>query len=123
MSTYILQKGLPDLKAGAEFTKVDSDIKPTAYVHNTTSIPTTNGKTWKCFIYEPELVENNPEWFKLKEEKRTFKDWDEVIEGLTGIKNFMSNFYTIGDMRRCFNEARNSEGYPNFDSYIDSLNK
>lgn len=53
---YILQRDLPDIKAGTELSK-----KGEKYYY----ISTNNRNS----AYHESHVENNPEWFKLKEEK------------------------------------------------------
>lgn len=64
METYILQKDLPNLKAGAEFIKIVS-FSP-FYAHNTDHRDYINGRKMQEFTYDIDVVENNPEWFKLK---------------------------------------------------------
>lgn len=61
MPTYILQKDLPNIKAGAEF----DQKKINDNVYYAREIDSMND----YYHYHKNFVENNPEWFKLKEEK------------------------------------------------------
>ena len=58
--TYILQKDLPDSKAGNEYIYVDKNVPFPAFF--------LNGLIFQSY-WMPSVVENNPEWFKLKVEK------------------------------------------------------
>lgn len=58
--TYILLKDLPDAKAGDEYESVIAESNKKRYYRNKTK--------GGFFTYSQEQVENNPEWFKLKEE-------------------------------------------------------
>lgn len=56
MPTYILQKNTPSTKTGGRFE------------------PVYNGAVYVCLnkpneTFNKEVVENNPEWFKLKEDE------------------------------------------------------
>lgn len=66
MTTYILQKDLPNLKAGAEFEYVTSEtlgrLVPPHYYHK----PEKDSISYDGISYLPTEVENNPEWFKQK---------------------------------------------------------
>jgi hypothetical protein len=57
MKTYILQKDLPDVKAGAEF---KLGVALDAYF--LTSDKT--GTKYNCYSYPKDFVENTPDWFK-----------------------------------------------------------
>lgn len=57
MKTYILQKDLPDVKAGAEF-KLGRDSDAYYLTSNKT------GTKYNCYCYPKSFVENNSEWFK-----------------------------------------------------------
>lgn len=76
MSTYILQKDISDprfnIKSGTEFIKCN-DAPDAAYVFGT-------------YTLHPLKVENNPEWFKLKEEKI-------VIDGLRSTENLYTYLF------------------------------
>jgi hypothetical protein len=71
MSIYILQKDLPNLKAGTEFTDDQGKFyRPVAYPSD--SVTAT--------VFNKMYVENNPEWFQPKEDgytKNVFKTWEE----------------------------------------------
>jgi len=69
MKTYILIKDLPDCKAGAEFEPADSDC---GYQCNA-----------KHIYYTKNIVENNPDWFKLKQSLFETEDGYDVEFGKT----------------------------------------
>ena len=72
MSTYILQKDMPNLSKGTEFKKADNGWY---YVDKDNF-----GMYYSIFS---KVVENNPEWFKLKEDPYIVLN----IFSYTGIKD------------------------------------
>lgn len=68
MATYILQKDLPDVLKGGEFLLTDDDKNYVCY----------KSKEWAA-AYSKDLVENNPEWFKLKEETKVIVSLTEQV--------------------------------------------
>lgn len=128
---YILQKDLPELKAGEEFIKEGKlYYYPSKYPVGT-SLP-NNGHG---ITFIPEIVESNTDWFKLKDEKikiehlklfdklsGTNKDefWyqfaatkridflsaERIMRAIEFIVNTNPHkFYTEEDLRKCFNDA------------------
>lgn len=69
--TYILQKDLPDSKAGDEYIFVDNGYNVIAYY--------LNGLI-EASYWTPDCVENNPEWFLPKEDPVFTKQ--QYIDGL-----------------------------------------
>lgn len=99
---YILQKDLPNIKAGNEFIwdDLNKSYKPKKYATDSETIT----------VFNEFYVENNPDWFELREEKK----------------------YTETQMRNCFESARlltNCGGtamctvYNNFDEYLKLINE
>ena len=72
--TYILQKDLPNLIAGATLIK------------NGEVYETLNDKYGKYFSLYANVIENNPEWFKLKEEVK--KDYEILVFNTPGKLEF-----------------------------------
>lgn len=70
MSTYILQKDLPDYEAGEEFVYSKNSLY---YEASNTDKDGCRGK------WPPSYVENNPEWFKLKEDNVLFISWSASV--------------------------------------------
>lgn len=60
MNTYILQKDTPNSKTGEEFTFKENDCN-----NRGAGYYGQHGMYW-----HPVIVENNPDWFKLKEEPK-----------------------------------------------------
>lgn len=60
---YILQNDLPDVKAGAEFTI--GDALDVYFLSSDKTVTKHN-----CYTYPKKFVENNPVWFRLKEEEQ-----------------------------------------------------
>lgn len=60
METYILQKDLPDVKAGAKF-----ELGKATDAFYLTSDKT--GTKYNAYVYPLDFVRNNPEWFKKEE--------------------------------------------------------
>lgn len=124
MPTYILQKKLPDANIGTEFHLDELGC----YYH-------TFGRSG---VFSKEIVENNIEWFKLKERKI---EWSEMYLFIKGksfqiekdvaeyIKSILDKKrYTEEDMRKCFGAGFElSKDYSKtptpFEDYINSLNK
>jgi len=80
--TYILQKDLPYTKAGTEYFKnTDFDNR----VDRNSYFPNKVGSRCERFAIHADYVENNPEWFKLKEEKK-----QEINLVLSTYKNSMT---------------------------------
>lgn len=79
---YILQKDSPNCKAGTEFRFVSLIMKYQSTVMN---------KNSKGIYFEPEDVENNPEWFKIKEEEKP-----KVINIEERHNVFLCRIHTIG---------------------------
>jgi len=89
--TYILQKDLPDAKAGTELI-FDGE---NCYDYNSDRTDTTDNVTISW--YKKHFVENNPEWFKLKQQP--VEDKRIVISELSrantfGENGFRYDFYT-----------------------------
>lgn len=97
MDNYILQKDLPDVKAGAIFS---IGAATDAYYLTTTR--------YNCYIYPICFVENNPEWFKKQSKQPTkdkeydilsisFKDWllHKKPSGLFGSLLLVRDGYTV----------------------------
>lgn len=61
MSTYILQKDLPDVKAGEKF-ELGKSMDAYYLASNKTETK------YNCYAYPVYFVENNPEWFKKEEQ-------------------------------------------------------
>lgn len=74
MKTYILQKDLPNMKKGSEF-EFNENIM--LYVHYNS-----------CYSYPPIVVENNPEWFKLKEEEQPLFRTQDGVDIFLGDKYY-----------------------------------
>jgi hypothetical protein len=111
MATYILQKDLPDVKAGAKGLVNENGLL-CFYENELTGEPE--------YFFPKESYENNPDWFKLKEEKK--------------VKLFDQIFYSKNDMRKCWETCMevteesvggNYSTPPRitFKDYINSLNK
>jgi len=75
-TVYILQHHLPDVQKGAEFC-----LGKALDAYYLTSDKTGTG--YNCYCYPKVFVENNPDWFKLKEaeEQKTFRVDDYMLNG------------------------------------------
>lgn len=91
--TYILQKDLPNVKAGTYFIYDDSTSGTNCY---------HCAENYKIF-FTRELVEDVPEWFKLKEEESCVFNLDKInhqIEKLEYAKEVTIDFaYSINSQR------------------------
>jgi len=75
--TYILQKDLPYAKAGTEY--IVCDRLNTTKFTATFYVPNIVGMQQEGFALDSRYVENNPAWFKLKEQN---KEW-EIVDCLS----------------------------------------
>lgn len=102
IKTYILQKDLPDVKAGAKF-----EIGASNDGYYLTSDKT--GTKYNSYWYPIFFVENNPEWFLPEEEPMYTKS--DYINGLKDAFNAGRETFGKSDYR-----------YNNADYYILTLN-
>lgn len=86
--TYILLKDLPDAKAGIEL-EYDGNDSYDYKSNRTTNNTDDNTISW----YKKEFVENNPEWFKLKEEDKRFVISDFLPD--VSMKNGLGTWYSV----------------------------
>lgn len=133
MSTYILQKDWIPLKAGQEV--IIGLFEGEQRMYGCADIKSK-------YLFPINFVENNPEWFKLKDSEEdaiynavfirnglSFKLDKEIVDC---VKNILKSKYTEEDMRNCFEESRHMNDfdaarcnakYRFFEDYINSLNK
>ena len=80
--TYVLQKDTPNAKAGDEFYYTPNEYRGEGYINKA-------GMFWHKLI-----VENNPEWFKLKKEEQP-KEKDTFVWSDELVKEFVISFKKI----------------------------
>lgn len=147
MITYILLKDLPDSKVGTEYV-IGSPSRPSSTERIWFYYPKSNKEPASDIVSARlpiQWVENNPEWFKKKEELVVVKRYlwvlnsdgvhisfpDEINELgkeiIDKIKIFNTKKYTEEDMRKCFNAARSpvttefKPVYMKFDDYFKTI--
>ena len=93
---YILQKDLPNAKAGSKYKQTENEEEYVCY-------DLVSSYSWDV-SYPKRYVETNPEWFK----------------------EYIPKTYTEEDMRKCFKEARNYHPlthwkHTTFNDYLKTL--
>jgi len=125
MPNYILQKDLPNAKAGSVYRLTDNGEDYVCY--------DLLGKESWDISYPKKYVENNPEWFK-KEETHNWsanyvmgKVWtgepNVIINGeqFIPISEAVLRKYTEEDMRKCFYAPIHVDGGGRYDTFEDYL--